>query len=82
MKVCEMNRSVEGHTEQDSLTGHDVKEKAVGQKSDYDVSDARNALIGGRMYGYSTTVTYNYALDLCFAKTQMLAEMSGTIHNT
>lgn len=48
MKVCEMNRSVEGHAKQDSLTGHDVKEKAAGQKSDCDVSDARNALIGGK----------------------------------
>lgn len=46
MKVFEMNRSVEGRMEKDSLTGHDTK--AVEQKSDCDDSDAKNTWMVGR----------------------------------
>lgn len=34
--------------EKDSLTGRDMKEKALGQKSDCDVSDAKNTWIVGK----------------------------------
>lgn len=46
MKACEMNRSVEGRMEQDSLTGHDAK--SVEQKSDCDVPDAKNIWMVGK----------------------------------